>query len=314
MNAFRQSSLVTIVIAAFGFSSLLAAEKKDKQLADKDKPAGTVHTVIASVQQSAGFIQAELVPGLFTVREGFKASNLKFSYHDPKTGIRGNKLDSRNIYSVTQRRYMHELNKDPNFVLPPGDYKFVVGGLPGATGSLTYTTVPAPGVKPPPGDAQPDPRTHKPPMTDTPKTDVKRDPLHPGGEGKRKATLHMTSTTTDASGATTWSGDIPVTLVISAGKMQLEYPKDMQGVIERWNGTLARQGEVVTVNGTTERNYSFHGGQSTTEWKGTFAGKLEGTVLKGTVAAHAEQKFFGKVDGTAAADLKGEWSIKDFVK
>lgn len=47
-----------------------------------------------------------------------------------------------NIYSVNLGRYMTDAQGNPLFQLPPGQYRFVVGGHPGATGSLTYDLVP----------------------------------------------------------------------------------------------------------------------------------------------------------------------------
>ena len=80
MMSYHTMLRLAVVSALFlGLASLSTGAEKGKNMPAKDKEQGTVHTVIASVQQSAGFIQAELVPGLFTVRKGFKASNLKFS-------------------------------------------------------------------------------------------------------------------------------------------------------------------------------------------------------------------------------------------
>jgi len=95
-------------------------------------------------------IQAERQPGEFTVPKGSQATKLKYSFSDPKLDYASTKLRGSNIYSVTEKRYMRELDTDPDFVLPPGEYKFVVGGSPGATGTLSFTTVPSPGTNQPP--------------------------------------------------------------------------------------------------------------------------------------------------------------------
>jgi len=119
----------------------------------RDEVQGTLHTVEAGVGYSTNSgtgIQADRRPGEFTVPKGSQATKLKYSFADPKLDYTSTKLRGSNIYSVTEKRYMHELDKDPNFELPPGDYRFVVGGSPGATGTLSYTAVPSSGTSLPP--------------------------------------------------------------------------------------------------------------------------------------------------------------------
>ncbi len=145
--------LRTVMLVCVGLGSLSIAAEKERALPDKEKAQGTVHTVQAGVgyPTNAGVgIQAEKQPGSFTIPKGSQATKLKYSFADPKSDYTSTKLRGSNIYSVTEKRYMHELDKDPNFVLPPGEYKFVVGGSPGATGSLSYTTVPSSGTSSPP--------------------------------------------------------------------------------------------------------------------------------------------------------------------
>lgn len=167
---------VAFLMVAAG--TLLIGAEKDQKTSDKDQTQGKVHTVEASVgyPTNAGTgIQAERQPGQFTIPQGFQGAKLKYSFNDPKFDYQSTKLRSSNIYSVTEKRYMRELESDPDFVLPPGEYKFVVGGLPGATGTLSYTTVPSSGTslppKPPSGPKSPP--SHSSPPTGFPK---------PGGE------------------------------------------------------------------------------------------------------------------------------------
>jgi len=114
---------------------------------------GTTHTVQAGVGYPAGpgiGIQAERQPGEFTIAKGSQATKLKYGFSDPKLDYTSTKLRGSNIYSVTEKRFMRELDSDPTFALPPGDYRFVVGGTPGATGTLSFTAVPESGTSLPP--------------------------------------------------------------------------------------------------------------------------------------------------------------------
>lgn len=175
----RTSFLRFALAAIFLFitkTSLNGAEPPKPLLADE--PRGTPHTIQAGVGYPAGAsigIQAVRQPGEFTIVEGTQATKLKYSFADPKLDYTSTKLRGSNIYSVTEKRFMRELDSDPTFALPPGDYRFVVGGSPGATGTLSFTTVPRPDTSLPP----------KPPGG--PKTSSGNSPppsaiLQPGGE------------------------------------------------------------------------------------------------------------------------------------
>jgi len=99
--------------------------------------AVTTHTVYARVVSGTGAIQAVLEPGEFTVPSGSTAVIKKFQHDNPATGYHNEKL-GKNIYSVTQGIYMVDGNGNALMQLPAGQYRFVVGGSPGATGSLVY--------------------------------------------------------------------------------------------------------------------------------------------------------------------------------
>lgn len=147
----QTSRAMMIVSVVIGLGSLSTGDEKGT-LPNKANEQRTVHTVEASIgyPTNAGIgIQAEKQPGEFTIPKGSKGTKLKYNFHDPKSDYSSTKLNGRNIYSVTEHRYMDELDKNPDFELPPGDYKFVVGGKPGASGTLTYTTVPSSDTKPP---------------------------------------------------------------------------------------------------------------------------------------------------------------------
>ncbi len=158
----KRIQYVAVAVLLVAPSTLLSGAEKGQKSSDKDQAQGTPHTVQAGVGYATGAgvgIQAEKQPGSFTIPKGSQATKLKYSFSDPKSDYTSTKLRGGNIYSVTEKRYMRELDTDPNFVLPPGEYKFVVGGSPGATGSLSYTTVPSSGTnlppKPPGGPTSP---------------------------------------------------------------------------------------------------------------------------------------------------------------
>ena len=110
-------------------------------LALADPPNEPRRTVSASVEVASGqgpYVMAEKRPGEFTIPKGFQAVDLKYAYHDPKSDFSSDKLRPSNIYSVTQNRYYPAVTNDPDAGLPPGQYKLVVGGMPGASGVLSY--------------------------------------------------------------------------------------------------------------------------------------------------------------------------------
>lgn len=95
------------------------------------------YTVHASVVSGTGAIQAVLQPGEFTVPSGSTAVITKFRHDNPATGYHNEKL-GKNVYSVTQGIYMADANGNGFLQLPAGQYRFVVGGSPGASGTLVY--------------------------------------------------------------------------------------------------------------------------------------------------------------------------------
>lgn len=153
----RSASRVFAVMVVFAavltpWGIARGAEAQSKRPAD----SGTMHTVTASVEYSterAAGKQAALSPGEFTVPEGCSAGRFRYRWADPKTGRTSDRLTATTVYSITQRRYMSELKDDPNAVLPPGKYKLVVGGQPGAVGTLTYRLT-SPADRPSPPDPQ----------------------------------------------------------------------------------------------------------------------------------------------------------------
>jgi len=106
-----------------------------------DDLAGKRFSVTASVQHGPGaFIRAEQVPGPFTVPKGYRATSFKYHFGDPQTNYETDQLRAGNI-RVIRGGYIGPDVGTSEFSLHEGDYVFVVGGLPGAMGTLSYTLV-----------------------------------------------------------------------------------------------------------------------------------------------------------------------------
>lgn len=164
---------IAVAVLLLPPNTLLRGTEPAKPL-PADQAEGTPQSVQAGVgyPAAAGIgIQAERQPGEFTIAKGSRATKLKYSFSDPKLDYTSTRLRGSNIYSVTEKRFMRELDTDPNFALPPGDYRFVVGGSPGATGALSFVAVPESGTslppKPPGGPKNPP--GHSPPPAEFPK-------------------------------------------------------------------------------------------------------------------------------------------------
>ena len=154
MTSFRALRFVVLLSLSLGFPIASLAVDKNQASTDTNAEKGTPHAVDAGMgypTDGGVGIQAEKQPGSFTIPKNSTGTKLQYEFFNPKSGQTLTKLNGRNIYSTTEQRYMDELDKDPDFPLPPGDYKFVVGGEPGATGRLRYTTVPSPVITPPKG-------------------------------------------------------------------------------------------------------------------------------------------------------------------
>jgi|GEM_PF-2661063 len=143
-GAILRLAAVSLIV---GWIAVCVPNVADSAAAPQPSPdeSGIVHTVTASVEYSTDRTTGKpvmLVPGEFKVPEGFVAGQFRYRWADRKTGRESNRITATTVYSITQRRYMSELKDNPNATLPPGDYKLVVGGLPGAIGNLTYRLMP----------------------------------------------------------------------------------------------------------------------------------------------------------------------------
>jgi hypothetical protein len=90
----------------------------------------------ARVVHGSGAIRAKQQPCTFTVPAGKTAVNLKCHRADPATNWSHN--GPCKVYSVTQKREMVDGNGNPLGSLPPGKYRFNVGGRPGAYGTFSF--------------------------------------------------------------------------------------------------------------------------------------------------------------------------------
>jgi hypothetical protein len=109
------------------------------QAAPPDDPyAGKRYTVEAGVESAPGaFIRAQQKTGPFTVPTGYRATSFKYHFADVQTGYESDKLRAGNIRALRGGHVGLDAGEE-GFSLGPGDYVFVVGGLPGAVGSLSY--------------------------------------------------------------------------------------------------------------------------------------------------------------------------------
>ena len=292
-----QTVFATMIVLTLG-GLVLATEK------GKRKERESVHTVTARVDYpTAGGvgIQAEKRPGEFKIPKGTKGAKLKYQFFNPKSGTTLTRLTGSNVFSVTEKRYMHELDKNPEFELPAGDYKFVVGGAPGATGTLTYITIPSKG-----DDTTATTRPPKDTSKDKSKTGTEPDPLHPGGEGKRKVAVDFGTAKLDA-WLTTDGNKLTLDFIMPGYQDEFSVTKTTY----RWEGTLEKKAKGTTASGKTSQEVITsckHGKVTRFKMKGTFAGTLESNVLTGSVEDHKEAAE--GCDGPA--EIKAKWRIEGF--
>lgn len=153
-------AILTIAIA-FSIQNTTLAEKEEKKAGSSPTPKEQKverqtkeqkverRSVYARVESAVGKgvgIRADKVPGDFTIPESMTARNFKYKFHDPKGKIKLDKLTESSIYSITEKRYVSEAVNSADFELPPGKYKFLVGGRPGAYGSLSFDVAPGDSV------------------------------------------------------------------------------------------------------------------------------------------------------------------------
>ena len=148
MPLFRAIMIVSAVLASSNVKQPVFADKtggsagaSSKKVAQKMEHRSVSARVVSTLSEGTG-IRAKKIPGEFTILEGSTATNFKYHFHDPKTNVKLDKLSGSSIYSVSKGRYVIGAANSPDFSLPPGRYKFVVGGSPGAYGSLSFDVGP----------------------------------------------------------------------------------------------------------------------------------------------------------------------------
>lgn len=293
------------VLIMLTLGGLSAAAEKAKGTPDKQQ--GTIHTVTASMDYPTNTgidIQAKKQTSDFTIPKGSKGTKLKYQFFNPKSGNTRTKLHGSNIYSVTEKRYMHELDHNPDFELPPGDYRFVVGGEPGAMGTLSYTTVPSNDDNPPPKTPPPHGTTKRKPTEKTDKTrDTNTVTVVPGG-AKKKVVVDLGEGKLDA--WLTFDGNtLTLDFVVPGFQNEWSVVKNNW----RWEGTLEKRAKGTTGSGKTnyESSTSYKHGQVTRfTIKGTFTATLEGNVLTGSFEEHTAWASDGV---TPTIRRKGRWRI-----
>jgi hypothetical protein len=303
---FQTFCTAMIVLTVGGLSA--AAEKAKTP----EQEMGTVHTVTASMDYpTAGGvgIQAEKRPGEFTIPKGAKGTRLKYNFFNPKSGNTLTKLNGNSIYSVTEKRYMHELDHNPDFELPSGQYKFVVGGEPGATGTLTYTTIPSTGDDSPPKTPPPH-GTTKPNPADKP-GDKNPVTVSPAG-AKKKVVVDFFEAQRPCK--------LDAWLTIDNNKLTLDFiVPDLQDefsvtkATSRWEGKFEKTAKGTTASGKTSyenvTNYK-SGNVARLKMKGTFTATLEGNVLTGSIEDHGQLEATD--GGGSSFDSKARWRINAF--
>lgn len=315
MSYLQTFRTVMAILAIPGLGCIASGAEKERKSPGKDTEQGTVHTVTASMDYPTNVgvdIQARKQPSDFTIPNGLKGTKLKYQFYNPKSGNTRTKLRGSNIYSVTEKRYMHELDNNPDFELPSGQYRFVVGGDPGATGTLTYTTVPSHDGDSAPKLPTPHGTTKGKPTGKTDKTeDTHTVTVLPGG-AKKKVVVDFFEAQRPCK--------LEAYLAIENNRITLDFIipdlKDENSVTKatsRWDGTLETTAQRMTASGTTNfenvTNYK-SGNVARLKMKGTFTATLEGNVLTGSIEDHGQLEATD--GGGSSFDSKARWRIDAF--
>jgi len=146
------SAFLSLTVVLLFLNESVGEEKKDESVAPQKKTAKKVisRTVTATVETrsavaapgGADFQRAKKAPATFTIPKGYMAVGFQYNYYDPKSDRKWMKLGASSIYSVTEKRSISEAEDNKNLKLPPGQYRFIVGGYPGASGTLKFKLVP----------------------------------------------------------------------------------------------------------------------------------------------------------------------------
>lgn len=313
---FTARAILAVAIALSVQSVTLAEEGEKNAESSPVKKEQQVErrSVSARVESAVGKgvgIRAAKVPGEFTIPEGMSATNFKYKFHDPKTMVKLEKLSPSNIYSMTEKRYISEAANRPDFSLPSGKYKFVVGGRPGAYGSLSFDVVPG----------------------DSTSVDTKGDPDVKTPGNRVKVDFTVTATDSFNPGATTQKASCEARVSKRAGQFVLTFdlstlkmdgiPDDViqQGLANMdsaetvWILQLAHKTTGITVIGTTRDRADWSDPVESSmkgyqRIDGTLSGQVNGRVLSGTGSSTGVTKPTRKGEGSYKAT--STWQIENF--
>lgn len=138
------NALLRLTVASLAAACLLGLGFAD---AAAPPPAEDIAGRRVSVEARIGYgdgdpyRHASQEPGEFTVPDGYRAVNFRYAWSDPTSGRESNKLGPNNIMAV--KGWVSSEIGAAGASLGPGTYRFSVGGMPGAMGSLSFTLVKA---------------------------------------------------------------------------------------------------------------------------------------------------------------------------
>ena len=313
---FTVRTILAVVIALSVQTTILAEQEATKADRSPTREEQKVErrSVSARVDNAVGKgvgIRAEKVPGEFTIPEGMTATNFKYRFHDPKSKIKLDKLTGSSIYSITEKRYISEAASGPNFELPPGKYNFVVGGRPGAYGSLSFDVAPR----------------------DSTSVGTKGDPNSKIAGNRVKIDITVTATDSFNPGATTQKASCEAVVTRQGEQYVLTFDDStlkMDGIPDDviqmglanmdssetvWSLHLAQKNAATTVSGTTRERATWTDPLESSmkgyrRIDGTVSGQLNGRVLSGTGSSTGVTKPTRKGEGSFKATWT--WQIENF--
>lgn len=293
-------------------STTLSAADEPPAWPDADRSGalkvGASYAVIAEVVSETrdGQTRPMLRAGSFIIPEGASGVNLQYRFEDPGLGFTSTKLRMSNLYSVTERRYLHELETKPIVALPPGEYRLEIGGSSGAGGELTVTVVPGvPGTASPPPGAKPDAVGTSPPTTTVPPATPDDDETQAVSEavaGAWSGSYTVEKITGDASGFGTVQGRRALGLTIQPGDHGLI---DTTGTVWVPPGTFGRAG-----SGSLERKsiWFYVTGKPTA--RGVLFIHFRGTVDPAAGSMQGTLKGYLPKGDSSEEIFQGTWQMK----
>jgi hypothetical protein len=144
----KSATLLSFVFVNLLLSGSVAqtADRQQPNSSDDSEAGVTTKTIRVAAQvvvdNSSGRSRLERRVGTFTIPKDTLGVDLKYEFNDPNVDISSIKLGGGNVFSVTENRYLRELESVQIHALPPGEYTFEVGGTPGAKGTLSVTIAP----------------------------------------------------------------------------------------------------------------------------------------------------------------------------